>query len=381
MAKSTAGRASTSRPEPYVLHIIESDVAVRFSLMLHQALQILGSGGLRTRLLTDDADLAARVAETEVECHWLPRLGGWRGWRLGQQLTARYSPPPRLVHLWGTSGLWWIQRWVHRQGIPLLIQVLGARHLERLIGHGLQGAEQILAPSTALLTPLLERFPSAAGRAVVLPPAVALPIRPTAARDPARTLSVLCVMGLHDQAGLHVLVDAVGQLHQSEHDLQVAVVGAGGPAGAGWARIRERHVQDCFSVVNEPWLWERVLPEADVIVVPSVQRDLWLAPLLAMGLGKVVIASRDQPAEWFVENKTAWQFTPGSVVELAYLLERALEHPKHARELSDQAAEYVRTHHALGEMVARLMSIYQTIVGDGVTVLASADNRGANADS
>jgi hypothetical protein len=119
-------------------------------------------------------------------------------------------------------------------------------------------------------------------------------------------------------------------------------------------------------VLDDPKLWEQGLPGADICVVPGVQRDPWLAPLLAMGLGKLVIASREQPAEWFIDGQTAWQFTPGSAVELAYLLSRALGQPRLVQQTSVAASEYFHEHHAVGDLVLRLMSLYQAAVEVGV---------------
>ena len=100
------------------------------------------------------------------------------------------------------------------------------------------------------------------------------------------------------------------------------------------------------------------MPSADALVVPAGQRELSVAPLLAMALHKVVLSSRDQPAEWFSEDRTTWQFTPGSAVELAYLLSRAMEQPQQARVLTTSAAEYVQEHHAMRTLVEDLTSCY-----------------------
>ena len=97
---------------------------------------------------------------------------------------------------------------------------------------------------------------------------------------------------------------------------------------------------------------------ADALVVPDCQHELSVVPLLAMALRKAVLASRDQRAEWFVEDRTTWQFTPGSAIELAYLLTRALEQPKQVLELTATAADYVRTHHSIRTLVADLLVCY-----------------------
>jgi len=77
-----------------------------------------------------------------------------------------------------------------------------------------------------------------------------------------------------------------------------------------------------------------------------------------MAHGKTVIAARHQPADWFIEDRTAWQFSPGSAVELAYLLARAIERPQQAQALGESAAAYVRAHHAPSTAVDELLAAY-----------------------
>jgi glycosyltransferase involved in cell wall biosynthesis len=129
-------------------------------------------------------------------------------------------------------------------------------------------------------------------------------------------------------------------------------------------------VQDRFSLIAEPNLWDQAMAGADILVVPTCQHDLALVPLLAMGLGKVVIASRDQVADWFIEDETSVQFTPGSAVELAYHVARtAASHPN-VLAVARGAAQYVRQNHAITRLAAELAGLYYTLrreVGDTAT--------------
>jgi glycosyltransferase involved in cell wall biosynthesis len=80
-----------------------------------------------------------------------------------------------------------------------------------------------------------------------------------------------------------------------------------------------------------------------------------------MALAKIVIASRDQIAEWFIEDRTAWQFTPGSAVELAYHLSRAAQRHPNASALARSAAAYAREHHSITRLIAQLAELYDRI--------------------
>ena len=345
----------------HVLHVVDTSVFAAWGPMLRQAIWMLRESGVATSLVTDDDDLLAGLDGTDVRGLRVDAVSGWRAWQLPGRLARELDPPPAIVHLWGTPGLSWVRRWANPRGVPRVIHVLGATHAERLARRGVPHDEIVAAVAQPLVDAVASRFPTAARWARVSP-AAALPLLPTSVRDAGRTCGVLCVSSLDDQEGVEVFLSALAQLRAQAADFQAVLVGNGRGGGDVWRAIRSHGVQGVCVVLDDPKLWEQGLPGADICVVPGVQRDPWLAPLLAMGLGKLVIASREQPAEWFIDEQTAWQFTPGSAVELAYLLGRALGQPKLVQRTSMTASEYFHEHHAVGDLVLRLMSLYQAAV-------------------
>lgn len=351
-----------------VLHVASGEVLARVGPMFTQLTSAFCAAGTRVALVTDSAEMVARLQGTRVVCHCFPHLDGWRAWGLDVQLAARFNPPPDVMHVWDTAGWRWVQRWAWRAGIPLVLHLLSKAALDRLLRSGLPETPELVAGSQALADELVGRAPRAAGRCRTVVPAIAPGVRPTAERGPDRAFSVLCVGRAPPDGGLELLLEAIAPLQRRPCDLVVAVLGTGGGLDALRRRARALGVQECVALLDEPWLWEKVLPGADALVVPTCQHDLSVVPLLAMALRKVVLTSRDQPAEWFVEDRTTWQFTPGSAVELAYLLTRAIEQPKQVLELTATAAVYVREHHTVRALVAALNSCYaEAVAAQGAT--------------
>lgn len=361
MSAETAPSPEAATPPfaGHVLHVVDAVVAARWGPMLRQTLWALAETGLRVSLLTNDAPLIESLHGTEVACHEHPYLSGWRTWRLARQLAARFQPPPDLVHAWGTGGLNWLRQWAADTGLVLIAHALGVGAARRLRRRGPQVREHTILASAGLATaPASRREPLADGTTCVIVPAVAPPVTPPPPKSDARTLAVLCVGSLAAPDRFDVLLDATAQLRTRDADVQVVIIGDGRGASAVWQRINTRRINDACVVLDEPGLWEKGLEGADVCVVPERQDDLWLAPLMALAMGKLVIASRDQVAEWFIEGRTCWQFTPGSAVELAYLLTRAIEQPRHVQETVAAAAEYFNAHHTVAALIDRLRAVY-----------------------
>jgi len=231
----------------------------------------------------------------------------------------------------------------------------------RLRRRGVRANQYVAASCGHLRDELLERWPLLAETVHLIPPALLIPEASVVQPMGQRTLGVMWAGTCDEKSGLTVLIDAIAQLRGKNVDVQVALIGTGSAERAIWQAIRRRGVADSVSLIDEPEIWESALGGVDVCVVPARQEELSLVPLAAMALGKTVIASRDQFAEWFVEDRTAWQFTPGSAVELAYHLGRAAAGHPDAQVLSRSASSYVREHHSITGLIAQLIRVYDRI--------------------
>lgn len=360
---------------PHVLHVADRDAFARFGRMFRQLGLALSDEGVRVSLLTDDAAAAAELDGTPVDDHHFPWLDGWGAWRLHGFLRRQFDPPPDIVHVWGTTSLGFLSDWT--TGLKtgptgadrcLLIHVTSLREVERLKRRGVRSNERLLAACDEYGETLRERWPTLADAVRVFRPALLVPEKVPGLSVRDKTLGLLWTGCVDRHSGLDVLIDAVARLRAKNCDLQLALIGQGPASRQIWQEIRRRRVQDCVSLIAEADLWDRALEGADVYVVPTCQHDLSLAPLLAMALGKVVIASRDQVADWFVEDETTLQFTPGSAVELAYHLTRTATGHPNVLAVARAAANYVRQNHTVTQAATELAELYRQTISSNTGV-------------
>ncbi|MGD8453685.1 MAG: glycosyltransferase family 4 protein [Phycisphaerae bacterium] len=380
MADDETQRRFPGTTPPRVLHVADTDVSARFGRMFRQLGFGLATEGLRVSFLTDDPRLASDLDGTPVECLTVKNLTGWWSWGLIRQLGRRLDPPPQLVHLWGTRCLRTIGRWAASREIPVLVHATSVADVECLLQLRRPWVHTYWAAACRGLVSLaLSHSREAAEWLTVLPPVLLMPDPPAACQTEEHVLGVVWTGRLDPQAGLETLVDAVAQCARHEQELQVALIGTGPGVQSVWERIRQTNAQHCITLVHEPRSWDQAMGGVDVYVVPARQAELSLAPLLAMALGKTVLASRDQVAEWFVDDRTCWQFTPGSAVELAYLLSRAVDGDRRVQRLGESATSYVREHHMCSAVLPDLLTAYEALLRDsgsgGPLRLESAEAR------
>ncbi|MFH1745484.1 MAG: glycosyltransferase, partial [Planctomycetota bacterium] len=253
-------------------------------------------------------------------------------------------------------------------GIPVLAHALSTHDLARFARYGDQPHLYLAAGCNGLAEMYHKDSTVKREDLRILKPAILMPDKQVECQTTEHTLGILWTGHINADAGLMTLIDAVAQLRRKEHDLQLVLIGDGPDVRAVWEHARQMQVQHCISLIDEPRLWDQAMYGADVYVVPACQNELSLAPLLAMAMGKIVLASRDQVADWFVEDQTTWLFTPGSAVELAYYLTRVLEKDRRVPELRKSTTEYVRTHHVVSHLVTELIEVYRQISVDSESV-------------
>ncbi len=361
-AKSAPGAGKESPPPiPNVLHVAGADAFARFGRMFRQLGLALSDEGVRISLLTDDAEAAAALDGTPVEDCLFQPLSAWGAWRLHGFLRRQFDPPPDVVHLWGMTCLGTLSNWTLGCGAALLIHLTSLHDVERLERRGVRGNEYLVAACDAYVERLRDRFPTLADSFRVLKPALLPPEKVPGLSVRGKTLGLLWTGHIDQHCGLEVVIEATARLRRKDCDLQVALIGRGPATRRIWQEIRRQGVAHCVSIVAEPNLWDVAMEGIDVCIVPTSQHDLALAPLLAMALGKVVIASRDQVADWFIEDETSLQFTPGSAVELAYHVTRTAAGHPNVLAVARAAAEYAHQNHAITQVAGQLARLYHAM--------------------
>lgn len=363
---------------PHVLHVAGADVFARFGRMFRQLGIALADEGVRVSLLTDDAQAAAELDGTPIDDFFFRPLRGWGVWRLHGFLRKQFDPAPDVVHLWGADWLGYLSDWTLHAGAALLIHLSTLDEIERVMRRGLRENETIIAACDEYRAMLREHWPKRADSFRVMKPALLPPeqVRDLSVRG--RTLGVVWSGLIEKECGLEVLIEAAARLVSKGCDLQIALIGQGSATQYYWREIVRQGVAGCFSLIAEPRVWDQATPGADVCVVPTSQHELSLAPLLAMACGKVVIASRDQTAEWFIENENCLQFTPGSAVELAYHLTRTTVAHPNVLAVARAAAAYAREHHTITRLASDLAALYHELCGDADARASAARREGAS---
>ncbi len=343
-----------------VLLVVDRSAFARFGRMFRHLGFALHEEGVHPVILTDDPDLAEDLVGTPVPVELVAGLSGWPALWLERNLRRRFPRPPDRVHLWGTPALRTISHWTQRNRTPLLIHITGDAELATIARRGHRPGEI----PVALCGAFAEHLGSAWNRSdpPVVGPGLLHPERISEDPPRGRTIGVLWAGNCDQHSGLPVLIEAVGRIPVDEMDVQVAVVGDGPELDDVWKRIRGLHVADRFSLIGGTQLWDQAIPGVDVCVVTARQNPLRLAPLLAMAHGKLVLATDDQVAEWFVPETTCVFFPAGDATALASLLRRYRDGQPNLLAIRRAARQHVAEHYPVTASARALAELYREAV-------------------
>ena len=323
----------------------------------------LAERGIPTRVLTSDHRLPAILEGRPVEVRVADALRGWRQWRLHSYLRRVFERPPDVVHAWGTAGLSYLSDWTLHNNAALVVHLTSQADVERVLRRGVYANETLLALCCAYRDRLARRWPGLGAALDVAPPGVRIPAAPEPPSPRGRTLGVIWVGRFEAASGLDVLIEAVARVASQGTDVQAVLIGTGPDTHAVWQAIERKRVARCFSLIADPLVWNRTITGADACVVPAATTAVSLAPLVAMAHARIVVASRDQEADGFIEDRTCLQFEPGSAVELAFHLQRAAVGHRQVIAVARSAATYAREHYDMTWLLSRLAALYQDLAG------------------
>jgi glycosyltransferase involved in cell wall biosynthesis len=333
----------------------------------------LARGGIENALVcAAGSPLAARVAPAEVI--ELPVAGDadlriW--WRL-RRLIEAYAPD--LVHVHSRRGADLYGGLAARsRGIPaVLTRRVESAEPAMLLRFKCRPYRCVIAVSQCIEHDLVSRVGLAPARVRLIPSVVDTQVfRPGAHATPIRALFGLpadcfvvgVVAQLIPRKGHSILLRAVAELVPTCANLAVLCLGR----GPLLARLRaeaallgiDAHVHFAGHRDDVPAL----LPQFDLLVHPALREGLGVALLEAQSAGVPILASAvGGIPELIAHGRSGWLVAPGDPRALAEAIALLVHAPGLRRVLAAEARAQVEHGHALHELAARHLSVYEAAV-------------------
>jgi glycosyltransferase involved in cell wall biosynthesis len=176
---------------------------------------------------------------------------------------------------------------------------------------------------------------------------------------------VMTVTRLTRHKGVPTLLKAAELVHEARPDVRFVLVGpreSEGPMAVSAAEL-QRHAAYVVTTGQRGDV-PALLRMADVFVFPTEYREGVPRALLEAALARLPIVATDMPGcnDVIIDGVSGRLVPARSPRNLAAAIVAQLDNPAAGRALGDRAAEFVRTHFALTQVVERYCQLYRSLL-------------------
>lgn len=138
---------------------------------------------------------------------------------------------------------------------------------------------------------------------------------------------------------------------------------------AGWDRT-DRHLWKLMdalgllkivSIVPRRLPWRSILAAGDIFI--RIRPNYAFDPMLlqAMSIGTVVAGCKGGVDDLIIEDKTAAVFDPNDEMSIMRTLQRLLDRRELARQIAENAQQYLRKNHSVSKMISDILRVYDEV--------------------
>ncbi|NTW05058.1 MAG: glycosyltransferase [Peptococcaceae bacterium] len=176
--------------------------------------------------------------------------------------------------------------------------------------------------------------------------------------------SLVSIVGrLHRVKGHRYFLKAAAELLKEREDIHFLVVGSGPEGDALEEFTRELGISDKVTFTGFISDVSELMPELDLLVVPSLWEGFGLTALEAMAVGIPVVATSVGGLPEIVEHgSTGLLVPPADTAALAKSIVWIIDHPLEAREMAAAAKSVVEKKFTAAAMARKTEGIYQSMM-------------------
>ncbi len=166
--------------------------------------------------------------------------------------------------------------------------------------------------------------------------------------------------------GYDVLLHALAELAQSEHQFSVSIAGDGPERAALEARCGTFGLQDKVRFVG--WIENiaDLIDSGQIFVLPSLDEPFGIVVLEAMARKRAIVSTKTHGPTEILDDRVAWLVAPNDVTELAGALRAALQSTTEREQRADAAFERYMTLYDCSAVIPQYETLYANIV-DGTS--------------
>jgi glycosyltransferase involved in cell wall biosynthesis len=179
--------------------------------------------------------------------------------------------------------------------------------------------------------------------------------------DPARLTTMVITDPLIRAEDCENLFNVFKHLLIDGYEFMVVIAGGDRTDRHLWKLLDALGLLKVVSIVPRGLPWRSILAAGDIFVRirPSYAFDPML--LQAMSIGTVVAGCKGGVDDLIIEDQTAAVFDPNDETSIMRTLQRLLDKRELARQIAENARQYLRENHSVSKMISDILRVYNEV--------------------
>jgi len=173
-----------------------------------------------------------------------------------------------------------------------------------------------------------------------------------------RLASIVTAYSLDYAAEFEKLLGAVRHLVIDGYEFMFVIAGSGKQESQLRKLVRNLGLTEVVVIVPKLSAWRSILAAGDIFIKPQPSESFDPVLLEAMAVGAAVACCKGGVDGLIIDGQTGIVFEPDDELSIYNSLQKLLNRREYARQLANQAQQYLRENHSVAGMVADTLKTY-----------------------
>jgi len=277
-------------------------------------------------------------------------------------LTERLSKfEPTILHCLCESMAPLTRKLAHRMDLPYVLRVNSLQKKWSHLSISTNYCHKIIVPARSIAENMTNVHPRFADRIKQINTGTFAAEKTLCFSDPTRLTTMVITDPFIKTDDFENLFNVFKHLLIDGYEFMVVIAGGDSADRHLWKLLDALGLLKVVSIVPRRLPWRSILTAGDIFI--RVRPNYVFDPMLlqAMSIGTVVAGCKGGVDDLIIEDQTAVVFDPNDEMSIMRTLQRLLDRREIARQIAENARQYLRENHSVSKMISDIISVYNEV--------------------
>ena len=266
---------------------------------------------------------------------------------------------PTVLHCLCHSQSQLAKKLAKKLAVPYILTVHSLLNRRKQLFISTKRLSKLIVPAQSIAANMTGIQPKLAGRTEVINMGSFTEDCSSCFSRPGKLANVVVAASFDRADDFASLLAAVRHLAIDGFEFMLVIIGTGRAESALRKLLAEQGLSQITTLISQVRSWRPILAASDIFISPQPSNTFDPVLLEAMSVGTAVAGCKGGVDDLIIDGRTALVFDPDDELSIYSCLQRLFSRPEFARQLANQAQQYVRENHSVSNMISSIIQTYR----------------------